>query len=54
MSNSNLSNYDIYNPYITGILFWQAHNIALINTYNEFLRTWTDNITLAQIAYENN
>ena len=38
VSNSNLSNYDIYNPYIIGIKFWQAHSIAWINAFNEFLK----------------
>jgi hypothetical protein len=52
VSNSNLSNYDIYNPYIIGIKFWQAHNIAWINAYNEFLKAWIDNIRRTASTYE--
>jgi hypothetical protein len=49
---SSSPNNDIYNPFITGIKFWQAHSIAWINAFNEFLKAWTDNIRLSQIAYK--
>ena len=52
VSYSNLSIYDIYNPYIIGIKFWQAHSIALINSYNEFLKVWIDNLRLNASTYE--
>jgi hypothetical protein len=52
-SYSNLSNYDIYNPYITGIKFWQAHSVKIIDSYNQFLKAWIDGIKLSQISYEN-
>jgi hypothetical protein len=42
-SYSNLSNNDNINPFIIGIKFWQAHNIAWINAYNEFMKAWIDN-----------
>ena len=45
---SSSSNNDIYNPFITGIKFWQAHSIAWINAYDQFLKSWIDNIRLSQ------
>jgi len=35
---SNFLNNHCNNPFIIGIKFWQAHNIAWINAYNEFLK----------------
>ena len=43
---SSSPNNDIYNPFIIGIKFWQAHNIAWINAYNEFIKVWVGNIRL--------
>ena len=52
VSYSNLSIYDIYNPYLIGMKFWQAHSIALINSYIEFLKAWIDNIKLTASTCE--
>ena len=52
VSYSNLSIYHIYNPYIVGIKFWQAHSVAWIDAYNEFLKAWIDNIRLTASTYE--
>ena len=43
-SYSNLPNTDNNNPFIIGIKLWQAHNIAWMNAYNEFMKAWIDNI----------
>ncbi len=39
-SYSNSANNDGNNPLIIGIRLWQAHNIAWINAYNEFMKAW--------------
>ena len=51
-SHSNLSNNNNNNPFIVGVEFWQAHNTAWLNVYNEFLKAWIDNIKLTQTIYE--
>jgi hypothetical protein len=51
-SNYNSANIYNYNPFIIGIKFWQAHNVAWINAYNEFLKAWIDNIRLTASTYE--
>jgi hypothetical protein len=51
---SDSSNSDIYNPFIMGIKFWQACNIAWINAYGGFLKAWIDNTKLIGIPYEKN
>ncbi len=52
VSYSNLSIYDIYYPYIIAIKFWQAHSVAWIDAYNEFLKAWIDNLRLSASTYE--
>jgi hypothetical protein len=42
-SYSNSPYNDSNNPFIIGIKLWQAHNIAWINSYNEFMKAWIDN-----------
>lgn len=37
---------DNNNPFIIGLMLWQAYGIAWINAYNEFLKTWADNIKI--------
>lgn len=51
---SDSSNSDIYNPFIMGIKFWQACNIAWIDVYGGFLKAWIDNVKLIGIPYEKN
>jgi hypothetical protein len=40
---SNSPNTDNNNPFIIGIKLWQAHSIAWINAYNEFMKAWINN-----------
>jgi hypothetical protein len=42
--SSNLLNDYYNNPFLIGIRFWQAHYIAWINAYNEFLNVWINSI----------
>ncbi|HEY7081736.1 MAG TPA: hypothetical protein VH500_18745 [Nitrososphaeraceae archaeon] len=42
--SSNLLNNYYKNTFVIGIRFWQAHYIAWINAYNEFLKVWVDSI----------
>jgi hypothetical protein len=50
-SYSNSPNTDNNNPFIIGIKLWQAHSIAWINAYNEFMKSWIDNIK-TEITYD--
>jgi hypothetical protein len=45
-SYSDLSNNGNINPFIVGIKLWQDHNIAWINSYNEFIKEWIGNIKI--------
>ena len=51
-SHSNLSNNNNNNPFIIRVKFWQAHNTAWLNVYNEFVKAWIENIKLTQTIYE--
>ena len=51
-SHSNLSNNNNNNPFIIRVKFWQAHNTAWLNVYNEFVKAWIDNIKLTRTIYE--